>query len=91
MTAGFLTSIAILPQLVRTWRTKHARDISIWQPALLLVGMALWLLYGILLKDLPLIAANSFSLLCYFLMIAMKLYYDRRGSTGSDDRPEVSR
>ena len=78
MTAGILTSAAILPQIARTWRTKHARDISIWQPLMLLAGLALWLAYGILLNDLPLIAANSFSLLCYFLLIGMKLYYDRR-------------
>lgn len=78
MTAGFITSIAIIPQLVRTWRIKHAKDISIWQPLLLTLGMALWLAYGILLKDMPLIAANTFSLLCYLLMIAMKLYYDKR-------------
>lgn len=77
MTAGFLTTVAILPQLARTWRIKHARDISIWQPLLLMLGMSLWLAYGILLKDTPLIAANSFSLLCYLLLVAMKLYYDR--------------
>ncbi len=78
MTAGFITTAAIIPQLVRTWRTKHATDISIWQPLLLLFGLTLWLAYGIVLDDLPLIAANSFSLLCYLILIGMKVYYDRR-------------
>ena len=60
LSAGFLTSVAVLPQVVRTWRTKHARDISIWQPLILIIGMLLWLIYGMMLHDLQLIAANSF-------------------------------
>jgi len=78
LVAGLLTSIAVVPQVMRTWRTKHARDLSIWQPLLLVAGMLLWLIYGIMIGDTPLIAANSFSLLCYFLLIGMKLVYDRR-------------
>lgn len=77
--AGFLTSTAVIPQLVRTWRTKHARDISIWQPLILIIGMLLWLYYGVILGDLPLIAANAFSISCYLLLLALKLYFDRRG------------
>ena len=76
--AGLLTSIAVVPQVVRTWRTKHAKDLSIWQPLLLVAGMLLWLIYGLMIGDTPLIAANSFSLLCYFLLIGMKIVYDRR-------------
>lgn len=78
LAAGFLTSIAVLPQVVRTWRTKHARDISIWQPLILIIGMLLWLIYGMMLNDLPLIAANSFSISCYLLLLGMKIFYDRR-------------
>jgi len=78
LAAAFLTSIAVIPQVVRTWRTKHARDISIWQPLLLIVGMLLWLIYGVLLHDLPLIAANSFSISCYLLLLGMKIVFDRR-------------
>ena len=78
LAAAFLTSIAVIPQVVRTWRTRHARDISIWQPLLLIVGMLLWLIYGVLLHDLPLIAANSFSISCYLLLLGMKIVFDRR-------------
>lgn len=76
--AGLLTSFAVVPQVVRTWRTKHAKDLSIWQPLLLVAGMLLWLIYGLMINDTPLIAANTFSLLCYFLLIGMKIVYDRR-------------
>jgi MtN3 and saliva related transmembrane protein len=75
--AGTLTSIAVLPQVFRTWRTRHARDLSIWQMILVLVGMALWLAYGFCLGDLPLIAANIFSLFWYTVLIVMKIVFDR--------------
>lgn len=78
LAAGVLTSIAVIPQVVRTFRTKHARDISIWQPLILIAGMLLWLIYGVLLQDLPLIAANSFSIACYLFLLGMKITYDRR-------------
>ncbi len=75
LAAGALTSVAVIPQVVKTYRTRHARDISIWQPLLLDIGMILWLIYGILLKDLPLILANAFSIICNALLIFMKIYF----------------
>ncbi len=79
LVAGALTSLAAVPQVVRTWRTGHARDISIWQPVLLTIGMVLWLVYGIVLNDLPLILANAFSIACYALLIVMKVRYGDDG------------
>jgi MtN3 and saliva related transmembrane protein len=73
--AGAITTAAAIPQVVRTYRTKHARDISIWQPILLNIGMSLWLVYGIALRDAPLIYANSISLVCYTSLIIMKILY----------------
>lgn len=73
--AGALTSAAAIPQVVRTYRTRQARDISIWQPVLLNVGMVLWLIYGLEIGDTPLIVANIFSIVCYSLLIAMKILY----------------
>jgi MtN3 and saliva related transmembrane protein len=73
--AGAITTAAAIPQVVRTYRTKHARDISIWQPILLNIGMSLWLVYGIALRDVPLIYANSISLVCYTSLIIMKILY----------------
>lgn len=79
--AGIVTSCAVLPQIYRAFRTRQVRDISVWQPVLLVVGMGLWLLYGILIGDLPLIAANSFSISCNLVLIAMKVFYsDNRTS-----------
>jgi MtN3 and saliva related transmembrane protein len=85
LVAGALTSIAVIPQVVKTYRTRHARDISIWQPLLLDIGMILWLIYGILLKDLPLILANAFSIVCNTLLIFMKIYFRDGDNIDSDD------
>ena len=76
--AGLLTSGAAIPQVFQTYRTKHARDLSMWQLVLLDIGMLLWLIYGVTLNDLPLIFANIFSIVCYTTLIGMKLSYDRK-------------
>ena len=73
--AGAITTGAAIPQVIKTYRTRHARDISIWQPVLLNVGMFLWLIYGIAVRDTPLIWANSISLVCYIALMIMKISY----------------
>jgi len=78
--AGTLTSIAAVPQLVKTLRTRHARDISIWQPLLLAIGVALWMIYGMMIGDLPLILANIIPLICNILLTALKLHYRNNGT-----------
>jgi MtN3 and saliva related transmembrane protein len=76
--AGTLTSLAAIPQVVKTVRSRHVRDISIWQPLLLSIGVALWMLYGIMIDDLPLIIANIIPLLCNLLLTGMKIVYGKR-------------
>lgn len=80
LVAGTLTSIAAIPQVVKTLSTRHARDISIWQPLLLAFGVALWMIYGILIDDLPLILANIIPLLCNVLLTVLKLQYRNNGN-----------
>jgi MtN3 and saliva related transmembrane protein len=75
LVAGTLTSIASVPQLVKTLRTRHARDISVWQPLLLAFGVALWLVYGILIHDTPLVLANIVPLICNIMLTILKLHY----------------
>lgn len=81
--AGLLTSIASVPQVIKTWRSRHARDLSIWQPLLLSVGVALWLIYGMLIGDVPLILANITPLLCNLALTVMKIRFR------SNDPPPV--
>jgi MtN3 and saliva related transmembrane protein len=77
LVAGTLTSLAAIPQVVKTLRSRHVRDISVWQPLLLSIGVALWMIYGILIGDLPLIVANITPLVCNLLLTGMKIYYGR--------------
>lgn len=76
--AGLLTSIASLPQVIKTWRSRHVRDLSIWQPLLLSTGVALWLVYGILINDTPLILANITPLVCNLLLTVMKIRFNNK-------------
>ncbi len=76
LVAGFITSVAAIPQVVKTLRIRHTRDISIWQPMLLSAGVALWMVYGTLINDLPLILANIVPLICNILLVGLKLYFD---------------
>lgn len=80
LVAGTLTSIAAIPQVAKTLRTRHARDISIWQPLLLAFGVALWMVYGIIIHDLPLILANIIPLICNALLTGLKLHYRDNGA-----------
>jgi MtN3 and saliva related transmembrane protein len=84
LAAGTLTSIAAIPQLVKTLRTRHARDISVWQPLLLAIGVALWLIYGILIHDTPLILANIVPLACNVMLTILKLRYRNDGAVGDN-------
>ncbi len=73
--AGALTSMAAVPQLLRTLRTRHVRDISVWQPLLLFAGVFLWIVYGFLIDDVPLILANLIPLVCNGWLAVLKFRY----------------
>jgi MtN3 and saliva related transmembrane protein len=75
ITAGILTGISMLPQLVKILREKKADDISIPMLFILFAGLALWVTYGVMINDLPLIITNSFSLLVNLLIIVFSLRY----------------
>lgn len=75
LSAGFLTTIASLPQIIRTLKLKHTKDISLMMYLLIFFGVFLWLLYGILLGDMPLILANSVSLALILVILVLKFKY----------------
>jgi MtN3 and saliva related transmembrane protein len=82
--AGVLTSLAAIPQVVKTLKSRHVRDISIWQPLLITIGVALWMIYGILIRDLPLIIANITPLICNAILTGLKIHYGRNDSSTTD-------
>lgn len=75
--AGFLTTIGFVPQVVRSYRTKHVHDVSVVQPVVLLVGMILWLIYGVHLGDAAIIAANVVCITLNGILVVLKITYER--------------
>lgn len=75
--AGALTTISFWPQLVKTWKTKSAGDVSLGMLLTFSVGVLLWLLYGVLLGAWPIIVTNLITVLLTVTILVLKLRYDR--------------
>ena len=75
LTAGTLTTLSFIPQLVKAWKSRSTHDISIGMFSLLAVGVALWILYGVVTGDIPVIVANCVTLLLVGLILVLKLKY----------------
>lgn len=73
--AGALTTIAFLPQLIKTWKSKSAKDVSIEMLIVFSIGVFLWLIYGIYLKALPIILANLLTLIFNLIILGLKIRY----------------
>jgi MtN3 and saliva related transmembrane protein len=73
--AGALTTAAFVPQAWRVWKTRSTRDLSLPMYAIFTTGVALWLVYGIQIGSLPVVASNAVTLLLAAAVLAMKLKY----------------
>ncbi|MGF1481469.1 MAG: SemiSWEET transporter [Cyanophyceae cyanobacterium] len=73
--AGSLTTMAFLPQVIQTWTTKSTKDISLGMFLTFCTGVLLWLIYGIAIRDLPVIAANAVTLILASTILGFKLKY----------------
>ncbi len=72
-TAGTLTTIAFVPQAIKIWKTKSAKDISLGMFVILCTGISLWVIYGILVKSLPLVVANATTLVFALSILVLKI------------------
>lgn len=82
--AGTLTTAALVPQVWRTFRTKDVSGISLRMYSIFTTGIAVWLAYGILLKETPMMVANSVSLVLACAVLVMKLKY-RKAAEGQEE------
>lgn len=73
--AGTLTTIAFLPQMFQTWKTKSAKDVSFVMLITFMCGLFLWLIYGIILGAIPIIMANGVTLFFNFIILWLKIKY----------------
>jgi MtN3 and saliva related transmembrane protein len=75
LAAGFLTTIAFVPQVLQIWRTRSAKDVSL--PAFLAftLGVALWTVYGYMNQELPIVIWNAVTLVLAIAIVVMKLRF----------------
>ncbi|MDE0779580.1 MAG: SemiSWEET transporter [Alphaproteobacteria bacterium] len=71
--AAVLTTIAFLPQVIKSWRSGSTRDVSLGMFLILNTGIVLWLIYGLLLGSLPLILANTVTIFLTGTIMVLKL------------------
>jgi MtN3 and saliva related transmembrane protein len=73
--AACLTTSAFLPQALMTWRRKRAEGVSLGMYIILVIGIATWLAYGVILQAWPIIFANFVTLILALFILVMKLIY----------------
>lgn len=73
--AGSLTVLSFLPQVIRTWKTKQARDLSLGMFALLVTASSLWILYGVIIESWPVIVTNVGMVVLNGALATAKLRY----------------
>jgi len=73
LAAGLFTTASLLPQVIKSVRTKSTKDISLGMFALISIGNLLWFVYGLLRRDIPVIAANLVTFSLAVTVILLKL------------------
>jgi MtN3 and saliva related transmembrane protein len=73
--AGTLTTISFLPQVIKTWQSRSAKDISLGMFLLFSLGVLLWLIYGVMIQSTPILIANTITLILSLAILLMKLFY----------------
>jgi MtN3 and saliva related transmembrane protein len=75
LVAATLTTFSFLPQMLKTWQTKSAKDVSYAMLITFNTGVFLWLMYGISLRALPIILANGVTLFFNLIILWLKIKY----------------
>ena len=73
--AAFCTTIAFLPQVIKVYKTRSTKDISLSMFLIFTTGVLCWLIYGVLIVDLPIIMANIVTLILSLIILAFKIKY----------------
>ncbi len=74
LAAAFCTTVAFLPQVIKTWQTRSTKDLSLSMFLVFTTGIFLWLVYGLAVHDIPLIVANGIT----FVLSGTILYFKLR-------------
>ena len=87
LSAGTLTTIAFLPQVIKTWKSKSASDISLGMFLAFCTGVFLWIVYGFSVGDLPVIVTNLATFVLASIILVLKLKYDKTAEVESQPPP----
>lgn len=73
--AGILTTAAFAPQVIQVVRTRSTRDISLGMYVIFTIGISLWLVHGLQVGSMPVVAANAVTLLLVMVILVLKVRY----------------
>jgi MtN3 and saliva related transmembrane protein len=73
--AGTLTTISFVPQVIKAWKMRETRDLSLAMLIFFSIGVLLWTLYGLWSGSLPIIAANVITFFLILVLLFLKLRY----------------
>lgn len=73
--AGILIIISLIPQIIKSWKTKSTTDLSLTRYLIYVVGVVMWLIYGIVIKNNPMIVMNTINLTLALSVVYLKLKY----------------
>ena len=79
--AAALTTIAFLPQVIKTWKTKKAEDVSIVMLLMFITGLLFWIVYAIQTNALPVLIANIITFILNVTILTLKLIYGKQPSS----------
>ena len=82
MTAAILTTSSFIPQIIKIFKTRETKDISLWMYVAFSSGVFLWFIYGIRLNSLPIILANGIGFLFCITILVGKFVFDSRRDGG---------
>jgi len=73
LTAGTLTTLSFLPQVIKTWKTRSTKDISTGMFVMFCTGIFLWALYGLAIGSMPVIITNIVTFILAFIILLLKI------------------
>jgi MtN3 and saliva related transmembrane protein len=77
LAAGICVTIAVIPQIIKVWKSKKVKNVSLTMFSTLTLGIFLWVVYGYLKKDYPIMITNSISLFLNIVMIYFISKYEK--------------
>ena len=78
LVAGGITSVAMLPQLIKVLKEKDVKDLSLLMILFLITGLSLWVWYGFIKDELPIILSNAFAVLVNVSLLISYFIYRKK-------------